>query len=305
MDWYKCSQTFIKIVETNSFSKASEVLHTSPSVVSKRIQQLEDRLNTPLITRSTRSFRLTEAGSQYYKRMLPLLSEWNEIKVDISKKNPTPSGTFRVAMPTMAGNYYIENLFTKFSNLYPEIKLELVLGTTMSNLQEKHIDVNISTTDVSKEGNFVYKKLQGPIKRLYASPAYLRKHGEPKSLIELKKHNCITHINHKKNVWDFHQSNIKVSGNLICNNLASLLKAAESGNGICLISDALVQEELRNNKIQHILQDYYSEPIDLYLSFPAFIKLPINAKVFIQFLEKELSFSTRQPVMVNSPPQAM
>lgn len=290
MDWYTCSKTFMAIVASNSFSKAAERLYISPSVVSKRMQWLEDKLKTKLLVRTTRDLKVTDAGNQYYSRISPLFCEWDSIKSDVSKSHLTPNGVLRVAMPTIAGNYYIENLISKFSDLYPDIKLELYLGESNRSFLGKDIDVNVNTADLSSKADYIYKRLQGPTRRIYASPNYLSNHEEPKSLQDLKSHNCITHISHRNNIWILHQDVIQVNGNLVCNNAASLLKAVESGGGVCLIADAFVQEELAYNKVKHILQDYYSDPIDIYLNFPALKKLSLNVKVFIGFLENEMSF---------------
>jgi DNA-binding transcriptional LysR family regulator len=288
MDWYTCSNTFITVVDEKSFAQAARTLYTTQSAISKRIAWLEDRLDAQLLTRTTRRLDLTEVGEKYYNHVLPLLDEWKEIINSINTINKMTVGELRVAVPTIAGNQYLSQLVPKFLSLYPDIKLILLLTNKNTNLLENQIDVYISSQSLGNSTKNISQKIIGPPRKLYASPAYIEKFGEPKSLSALLEHNCLVHTAHTDNHWHFKNESIQVDGNYKSNSADSLIKAAVSSVGIIFVPETFVKDELEKKKLQVIMPQYHSDNIDIYASFPAHKYVPMKAQVFIQFLTNEL-----------------
>lgn len=288
MDWYTCSKTFIKVVDEKGFAAASRKLYTTQSSISKRIAWLENMLDNQLLTRSTRRLDLTEAGQKYYNQVLPLIDEWDELKRDMSSDAKLTKGNLTVAIPTIGGNHFISQLIPKFLKKYPEIKLTMRLTNRAVSLIEEKIDLYISPEDLGNHASNSSEQLNGPCRKLYASPDYLATHGEPTLIEELENHNCLVHTASIDNMWKFQDAQVAVNGGFRSNNTDMLIKAAVAGLGIIFVVEPFVTAEIQNNQLKVLLPQYASANLTLYASYPAHKYLPQKTQVFIDFLKKEL-----------------
>lgn len=298
MDWYTCSDTFVTVVNKKSFAEASRTLYTTQSSISKRIAWLEDRLGAQLLIRSTRKLQLTEEGETYYQQIIPLLNEWKALKDNISTLTKGITGEIRIAVPSNAASYYVSNTLPAFLERYPDIKFTLLLMREGHQLIENQIDVFISPQRTLVENaTIAYQALAGPRRHLYASPAYLAQHGEPKNLEDLQTHNCLLHTSHIHSGWKFQDQTLHVQGNFKSNYNEALIKAAVGGMGIIFVPDTFVIDEVQSNSLQLVLPGAQSENMTIYAYYPKRSYTPSKTRVLLDFLLEALGPATpHEPV---------
>ena len=145
MDTLDGIKTVIAVVETGSFTAASERLGMSKSLVSKYISEVEARLDVRLFNRSTRRLALTEAGNSYYQRALPLLEEFAELVDSVTTEQAAPRGSLRINVPVTFGEMKLSPLLPKFLEQYPDIQIELQLTDRKIDMLEEGVDVGNDT----------------------------------------------------------------------------------------------------------------------------------------------------------------
>ena len=140
MDRFNEMETFVRVVETGSFSEAARDLRMTPSAVSKLIGRLEDRLGVRLLSRTTRKLSLTEEGRVYFQRVSPILAEVEEAEQTVSMATLEPRGVLRVNSSTAFGQYQIQPLIPAMLEKYPYLQVQMTLSDSISNLVEEGVN---------------------------------------------------------------------------------------------------------------------------------------------------------------------
>src|SRR5919109_4663415 len=192
---------FARVVGTGSLSAAARDLGMSPAVVSRRLASLEARLGVRLVNRTTRSLHLTDEGAAYYETCSRVLADIQEAEAVVSAGRAEPRGILRVALPASFGNQHVAPLVPRFAERYPEVQLALSLSDRSVNLVEEGFDLAIRIADLA-DSSLAARKLAPNRRVVCASPAYLARHGTPRSPEELAKHNCLTTTDFATN-WDY------------------------------------------------------------------------------------------------------
>ncbi len=292
MDWVQCLDTFIKVVEVNSFAQAARNMYATPSAISKRIAWLEEELGVQLLHRTTRRLSLTEPGEALYKRSKPLLTEWDELKTEIATMTQEPCGTLHLGMSILFGNYYIVSILPEFLQRYPKITLDLHLTNRETDILQEHIDIFISHQAYLRN----YSSLQSQLittsyRQVYAAPNYLQQFGEPKTVAALKNHNCLIYsMLEPPKIWELNDVAMEVSGNYYADNGEALISAAVAGVGLVYASQLLIKRHIQNKKLQLILPEYRSPDVNMYAYYPQSRYLPRKCEVFLKFLREKLTF---------------
>jgi DNA-binding transcriptional LysR family regulator len=289
-DWL----TFASAVEAKGFSAAAKKLGLSPSVVSKRISQLETNLGARLFQRSTRSLVLTEAGQLFYEHCQRIRLEIDAAKAVVVQNQQNPKGTLRVHAPMSFGQSHLATATTDFIKKYPDIRIELLLGSNTLNLIENSIDVAISIKELP-DSNLIAKKIANRSIGIYASPAYLAKHGKPQHPSELLKHNCLLYHQHGQKIqWQFSDKekkhfSIEVQGNFCANSSQALAKSAIAGLGVAKVPNFIVMQEVREGKLIRLLEKYCHHDIGIYAVYTHKNFMATKTKLFIEFLDKRFA----------------
>jgi DNA-binding transcriptional LysR family regulator len=169
MDTLDGIKTVVAVVETGSFTAASERLGMSKALVSKYIGEVEDSLGVRLLNRSTRRLALTEAGQRYYDQALPLLEEFEEMVDSVTGEQSSPRGLLRISVPVTFGEMSLAPLIPKFLQQYPDIGVDLQLSDKMIDMLEEGIDVVIRIGGVD-DSSLIAKHIQTLPLALCASP---------------------------------------------------------------------------------------------------------------------------------------
>ena len=186
MSRYEEIEAFVRTIESGSFTQAAKQLGLSKSATSRRLSDLEDRLGTQLVLRTTRSLSLTEAGEALFERAVGLLADWNEAEADTASESCALAGRIRLAAPLSFGVKYLGPAIIDFLELHPDVAFDIDFSDRQIDLISEGIDVAIRIGRLT-DSTLVARKL-APIDMLAAaSPAYLNKHGRPNSPKDLAK----------------------------------------------------------------------------------------------------------------------
>jgi DNA-binding transcriptional LysR family regulator len=234
------------IAAQGSVTAAAQRLGVSKAAVSQQLAALERRIGVPLVRRTTRTLRLTEAGQRLVDETAPAFAHIVRSVGAVHDLAETPRGLVRVTAPVALGRQHVAPHLMSFLRKYPDIQVELELSDRLSNLPQEGFDLAVRHVAAPPE-NHVAWKLCGTRSLLVASAAYLRRHGQPQHPAELAQHACLTYLRPGAAVWMFQQPNAKdsepqrvrvtVQGPLRANTSEVLREAARAGLGIALAPD--------------------------------------------------------------------
>jgi DNA-binding transcriptional LysR family regulator len=180
-------EIFVRVVEQGGFSPAARVCRMTPSAVSKLIARLEARLGTRLINRSTRKFLLTAEGCAFYERATRILADLEDAERGASS-GERPVGRIRLNTSASYATHVLAPVLPAFLDLYPGVSLDIVQTDTVIDLFADRTDVAVRAGPL-KSSSLVARKLGETAMIIVASPAYLERFGEPKTIAELESHN--------------------------------------------------------------------------------------------------------------------
>lgn len=286
-------RVFTRLAERGSFSAVGRDFRVTQSSISKTITALEQALHVQLVSRSTRSVSLTEAGSRYYERCRQILADMDEADAAVSDATARATGTLKIAAPIPFGLMFVAPRMARFQSRYPALEIDLDLNDNALNLVAENIDVAIRLGDLRSPG-LVMKKLGDSPFVAVASPSYLALRGIPKNPKDLVSHNCLTYtIQTQQTAWTFLRQAttqiINVSGNYRSNNLLALKDAAISGMGITQLPLWMVDSDMTSGALRLVLENYRLPAFGIQAVFPSARRIPARTKLFVDFMQDELS----------------
>jgi DNA-binding transcriptional LysR family regulator len=288
MDKLESLRAFAKVVELGSFSEAGRALRLSRSAVSKYIGELEDELGVQLLNRTTRRVSPTENGQAYFERVLGILGELEAADQAVTQLQATPRGLLRVNAPMSFGTLQLGPAIAEFMQLYPELRIQLVLSDENVDPLQDGLDVTLRIADL-ESSSLIARKIM-PIERVIcASPDYFQTHGTPVHPNDLRGHNCLTYgFLSTGNQWKLSGKDgdhwIQPSWTLCVNNAEVLRDAAVAGRGIALLPVFIGQDALQAGRLRTCLDDYHAPPLALYALYPPTRHLALKVRLFIDFL---------------------
>lgn len=255
MDTTTHIRTFVEVVRCGGFSEAARQLGVVPSVVARRVAQLEQELNTRLFERTTRKVALTEAGERLHARAAGVVAEFEDLLQAVRRDEGKPEGHLRVMAPTTLTLERLGDVFCDFLQAHPRITLELCLVDRSTNPAEAGFDLAISGRAAIYEG--VVDVPLGPVQPLLcAAPAYVRAHGEPAHPRELADHACLVFAP-TGTAWAFQGSrgtaSVDVRPRLLADDNRTLLRATLAGLGIALLPRYIGGEALARGELLTLL----------------------------------------------------
>lgn len=279
---------FISVAETGSFTLAAQSIGRDPTILSRRVNHLENHLGVRLLSRTTRRVALTEVGGAYYKRIRALLDDLGNASLEASNLASAPQGLLRISLPVTFGRLWITPLLSGFAKKHPQIKLDVRFTDRLVDLVTEGFDVAIRVGSL-RSSSLMAKKIASFKYILAASPAFVSTHGKPDSPEELSKFPCIGFIsqsfwpewNLKKN--GLHKA-IKPDGKLITDNSEAMLIAAIDGVGIALIADWLAGPAIRSEKLIEVMPGWEAAGAGesgIYAVMPPGRLVPTKTRLFV------------------------
>lgn len=298
MDRFDTMLAFTRVVELKSFTKAATSLNLPKATVSAQVIALEKRLRVKLLNRTTRHVSVTPDGAGYYERAVRLLGELEETEAAVSHAAMSPKGRLRVDVPGSVGRRIIAPALDDFFARYPEIDLELGCTDRPVDLVHEGIDCVIRGGDIQDE-SLVARRL-GDFRMLtYAAPSYLAKHGEPKNLEDLERHQMIAFASPKTGkvfplIYEKDDVQTIVQGiqRISINDADSCAAAACSGIGLVQLPAFIAQEYVASGQLVSIMKDYPSEQVPVWILYPPNRHLSTKVRAFAEWAA-ELFAKTR------------
>lgn len=246
-------------VGTSSSLTAAQKLQMSVSGVSKAMSRLEERLGARLLNRTSRRLRLTDEGAAYFARCQQILHDLDEAEAMVAEARSRPRGRIRVQLPRGLGKKIVLPAITRFLDLYPEISIDIILDAMSFNLEEEGIDVSIRYGEPT-DSLLVARELCSVTYLACASPGYLRRHGKPTTIGDLKDHRLVNYIvpgTGRYRRWSFDEggkhTTIDVTGALNVNDMGALADAALGGTGIAYLPDFMVFDHIATGDLVNVL----------------------------------------------------
>lgn len=256
MDQLRAMRYFSQVVETGSFTKAANVFKVPPSSLSRRVADLEKSLGATLLKRSTRIVKLTEVGQIYYNDVQQILTQLEQSNETVRSYQTTPMGRLRISSMVGFGDKILLPLLDEFSDLYPEVVLDVSLSDELSTLGRDDVDIAIRGGYAPNERVLAIRLMDNSFIPV-ASPSYIEKHGVPKNAMELKEHNGLYFrspagptpwLCNRNGQWH------DVSGPAVAisNNGPWLAKKACDGEGILMSTRWALASYLKSGKLQEL-----------------------------------------------------
>ncbi|MDD9174397.1 LysR family transcriptional regulator [Aliivibrio finisterrensis] len=295
MDQLSAMRAFVRVVQMGSFSAAGRDMNTTQTTISKKVAALEQQIGVKLLTRSSRDHTLTPTGTEYFEQCVAILGDLDEAEARARAEIASPRGTIRIAAPVAFGRLVIAPHIAEFFTLYPEIKVDLVLGDKHVDMISDGIDVAIRARPL-EDSSLVARHLFNNPMMLLASPQYLARYGEPKEPEELKKHNCLVFSNLKSiNVWRFikedKELSVAVNGNFQSDNGDVLLEVALAGIGIVQLPNWMVNTHIKSGALKEIMGNYSGQTLPFNAIYPQNRYVPLKVRCFVDFMKEKLSDS--------------
>jgi DNA-binding transcriptional LysR family regulator len=288
MDVLRGMTVFIEVAKQKGFASAARALNLSTSSTSRYVTELEDWLGVQLLQRTTRRLHLTNHGKAYLEHCKKLVAEVATIKQSTSALHEDPQGRLRITAPVFIAKNILKDLLPTFLNQYPLIEFECIATDRYVNLIEEDFDMALRAGELD-DSTLVSRKLMDIRLALVASPLYLKQHGEPKTISDLKTHNCLIDTGTRYvDYWPVYDKKsdrrFRASGNVQINSGEIILSLALSNIGIALLPDFFVQKDIHEGNLVSLLESKIHFDAGLFAIYPSNRHLSRNVRSFIDFL---------------------
>lgn len=286
---------FTRIVDAGGISKAAEQLNIAKSAVSRRLSDLERRLGTQLLLRSTRTYKLTEAGMLYYKKTQNILDEVSELNEQASGNKARIEGTLKMSAPLSFGLMHLSPLIDEYAKEHEDLRFQVDFTDRHVDLIEEGLELAIRIGNLP-DSSF-QAKLITPIRHVIcASPDYLDKFGKPKTPAELQNHAFLQYglLNDTKIQIEDKKGNnhtLAIHSKITANNGDFLKLMAMQGHGISYLPTFMTYQELADGKLVSVLNEYQLPAMNAYAVYPRNRFLPERCRRFIDFLSEKFGES--------------
>jgi DNA-binding transcriptional LysR family regulator len=292
VDRLECMRVFVAVAETGGFAAGARRLGVSPPVVTRAIASLEEHLGAQILTRTTRKVRLTEPGARYLEDCRRLLSELEDAESAVSGSYSEPRGSLAITASVMFGRLYVAPLLLDFLARHPQVDARLLLNDHVVDLIDERLDLAVRIAKLSDSSLTALRV--GEVRRVVcASPAYLRKHGTPRTPKDLADFPAVVFApGRSAPSWLFEGPSGKVSvrprAQLLTNASEVGIQAALAGHGLTRVLSYMIAPEVRAGRLRLVLQEHEPEPLPIHLLYREGRRAPARIRAFVDFATHRL-----------------
>ena len=284
---------FVRVVDAGSFTAASEHMELTTAQVSRLVSELENRLQTKLLQRTTRRMSVTSAGERYANQCRTILDLVTEAEGEASGARMEPAGRLRVLCMASFGDRYVVPLVTKYCTQYPAVSVEYSASQYVPNLLAEGVDVSVYLTRSLPDSSLVAQRLGEVHGVLCATPGYLKRHGAPRTVADLAGHACLRLVNPSTTPhWELTDGktthSMQPEGPLVADKPEAIVQAACSGLGIALLPGFAAVDRIRNGELVHVLPQWRSPDVGVYVLMPSRKFLEAKTRAWVELLKAEL-----------------
>jgi len=292
LDRLQLMQAFVAVADTGGFAPASRKLAMSPPAVTRAIAALEQRVGIPLLHRTTRRVRLTEAGARFLEDCRRILAEVDEAEQSAAGAHCEPRGRIAVTASMRFGYMYVAPLLLDFLERYPKVSAQTVFVDRIVNLLEEGLDVAIRIGELPDSSLTAVRV--GSVRRVIcAAPDYLSMRGTPKMPQDIHSHDIVLFSGlSPKMGWSFRcpegKVTLSLSPRLIANTADVAIRAAVSGRGLTGVLSYMIAPELNAGQLKIVLADHETAPLPIHVVYQEGRKAATRVRAFVDFMVERL-----------------
>jgi DNA-binding transcriptional LysR family regulator len=291
MDRLAAMETFVRVVETGSFSGAARQLRIGQPAVSKSVAGLEQYLGVKLLTRSTRGLTPTEAGLGYLERARRALDEAAEAEFAARGAGAGLKGRLRICAAVTFARIHLIPLLPNFLARNPDLDLEVILDDRQVDLVEEGIDVALRMGKLM-DSALTARRIARCKRRVLGTPAYFDRAGIPSTPGELNKHQAVVYLQ-EGSVWSFRRENselaVTVQSRLRVTAAEGVRAAVLADLGLAIASEWMFSPELRSGTVRAVLSEWSLPALDLWAVFPTGRSTTAKTRAFVDFFERSFN----------------
>ena len=285
-DRFDALTIFVAVAEQQSFAEAARQLSRSPASVTRTVAALEERLQTRLFNRTTRSVALTDAGARCLESCRRLLATYDELEALNVGERIEPRGWINVTAPVMFGRLHVLPLVQSFLGEYPQVDLRLLLLDRVVSLVDEGLDLGVRVGQLPDSSLRAVRV--GQVRRVVcATPQYIARHGVPATPRDLGSHSLVacTAVTPIPDRWTFHgrsgASSVTVTPRLVVNTTAAAVDAALNGLGLTCIRSYQMEPHAAAGLLQTVLVEYEPPPAPIQIVHPEGRHLSPKVRLFL------------------------
>lgn len=282
---------FDAVAKGGNFRAAADRLGVTRSAVSQGIRRLEDSCGTALVSRTTRSVRLTEAGERFHLTTAEALAGIDRAFADLAL-DQAPRGTLRIAVTSIAERFLSGPMIASFLAAYPDVMLDVTVTDDESDIVAAGLDAGIRLGEVIQQ-DMIAIPLTGPQRQVaVAAPAYLAQYGTPRHPRDLTAHRCIgwrPSPDASPYRWEFEEAgrafDVAVPPHLTTNDMQLMIRTALAGAGITFGMHETFRPYIDSGQLTPILQDFLPPFAGFYLFFPSRANMPAKLRAMVDHVK--------------------
>ena len=292
MDKFHLINVFVAVVDANGFAGAARKLSMSPPAVTRAINELETHLGLRLLTRTTRTVRVTDAGERYAQDCRRILSELVEADESVGGMHSAPRGRLTVTAPVLFGGLNVMPIVTEYLTRYPEVSASCLFLDRVVNLLDEGVDVAVRIGELPDSTMQAIRV--GQVRRVIcAAPGYLKKNGIPLKPDDLHAHSIVSASGVTPTPeWRLMENgelrSIKLQPRLITTTNDSAMAAAVGGMGLTRLLSYQVAEHLRDGRLQTVLAEFESAPLPVHVVHREGRNAPQRVRAFLDLAIERL-----------------
>lgn len=274
MDRLQAMQVFMGVVDANSFSRAADNLNLPRATVTTTIQSLENHLKVRLLNRTTRSVSLTPDGAAYYERCARILAELEETEAAFRDVAQRPQGRLRIDVPSTIGRQILIPRLCDFRERFPDIELVIGMGDRPVDLVQEAVDCVIRGGELM-DSSLVARRIGSLSFITCAAPAYLQRHGVPKSIEDLEQHHAVHYFSSRTGRvidWDYMidgvRTEVKVQGTVSVNDAEGYMALALQGFGMVQAARFMALPHIEKGELVEVLSQWKPAPLPISVLYP-------------------------------------
>ncbi|QRN98496.1 LysR family transcriptional regulator [Archangium violaceum] len=282
-------QVFLVVARLRSFSGAARELGLSTAAVSQSVRHLEEQLSVVLLTRTTRSVSLTDAGRRLIEGAGPGLGQALAALREVSAQPGEAVGRLRLSVPRMAVPFLITPVLPTFRERHPRVEVDVIIEDRFVDIVAEGYDAGVRLSEAI-ERDMVQVRLTDPFRFVVVgAPSYLARHGTPQRPEDLLRHECLTfrsETNGALYAWDLERGRrtwrVPVRGGVVTNDIHLPVALAQEGLGLAYAFEPVVAERLRTGQLVRVLEPYAPTVPGFFLYFPSRAQCSTPLRLFVE-----------------------
>ena len=292
MDRFQEMQVFAAVAQEQGFSAAARRLGMSAASVTRAVAALEQRIGTQLLTRTTRSVHLSEAGQRYLEDCRRILAEVQEAEDSAAGSHAQPRGQLTITAPVLFGDLFVTPLMVGYLTQFPEVSINAVLVDRVVSMVEEGIDVAVRIGELPDSNQHAIRV--GEVRRVIcASPGFLTDHGRPRHPADLSRAPIIapSSIGQPRS-WPFLEAGepiiVRPEPRLVVSANQAAITAAAMGLGLTRVLSYQVASKVAAGELEIVLADFELPPLPIHVVYQGGRKAPTRVRSFVDFAVKAL-----------------